>query len=260
MDVSNIHIGLSAIVEQPIERGWERKAGYFTVRRWSGTQSQCEDQRDDLIADGGYSSVVLRELDGGVWSVDARLDSDIDGSGNPSPDSSVVDTWELTANRVEKDVLAGDTVAGIEADNLNILRDFADGRKTYSDYEGVSPAFTGETAEEANALWEQMREGLKATPVFAPVLRKNQTVSNGYVIASALSGVGRIWTTTSLLGAESVPPSIANNLPGSSTQVSYVYGWIKGYPSITAAIGGKVQLQQEWEYGLWSTVLYGAAL
>lgn len=260
--MANVQIGLSSLVEQPIERGWDRRSGYYTNRRWHGTQALCEAKRAELIATTGYSNAVLRELYGGVWEVLGRIDSDVDGNNNPSPETSVVDTWELSANRVEKDVLSSDitSIQSLSQENLNILRDFADGKLSFSDYPSTSPNFSGGSASAAAAIWNLMKSGVKSVAVYAPVLRKNVTVPDGYSISAALGGVGSIWTTGAILAAEAIPSSVSNNLPSSSIVTTdagtFRYAWLKSYPTISASVDGKIQASQEWEWGLWSTALY----
>ena len=46
------------------------------------------------------------------------------------------------------------------------------------------------------------------------------------------------------------------NLPDYATDLSgFVYGWLKKPPEIVSVGGNKTQLVQEYEHGLWATVL-----
>ena len=255
--MANVTINGGTMEEQPIERGWEKKRGFFTVRKWRGTEAAAVTLRDSLISSGAYNSVSMRE--GPVWEVEARADADVDDNNEPDPDDSPVDTWEMSANRVEKDLLSADIAAVNDLDtvDLQVLRAYANGDTTYA-YDDF--AWIGAGSSNPAGLYKMLKAGVKSVAVLQPVIRHTTTVSDSYVIASALTNVGSILRTSTLIASEAIPASILNNLPADATRtmdgITYTYGWYKGCPTITDTIDGKVQLQQEWEYGLWTPVLY----
>jgi hypothetical protein len=254
--MANVYINAGTAEEQPIERVWDKKTGFSLVRRWRGTEAVITSLYDSLISGSAYSNVSMTE--GAVWEVRARADTDVDGNNDPAPDNSAVDTWELTANRADSDILSSSiaSVTGLNEADLLLLRDFVDGKKAFDDYISSSPAFVAPASGDPVGIYDLLKRGTKRIVSYAPVIRKTQTVANNYAIPSALTNVSKVWTTASFLAVESVPPSIGNNLPASSVVGDFQYGWLKGFPAITDTVDGKVQLQQEWEWGLWSTVLY----
>jgi len=252
-------VSLTSIVQGSIERGWDRKSGHFTVIPWTGTQAQVEAKRIELVNSGAYTSVDVRQIGGGVWEVKGRTDSQTDGNNNPQPQLSVVDTWELTANRVEKDILDSSVTSdlGIADADIKKLRDYLEGKKAFD-----TDAWDGGGGN-AQSLYVLLKNGVKSFTVSQPVLRKTQSVSSGYVLGNSLTNVEAIYTTASLRSSEAIPASISNNLPNSSTVtyngLSFRYGWLKHYPTITDAVDARIQLQQEFEWGLWATLLYNTA-
>lgn len=255
--MSNVFVGSSGMQEQPIKRGWEAKRGFFTTRSWRGQQADAEALRDSLIAGGEYASVDLNE--GPTWEVVAQADSDVE-DGNTQPDNSKVDTWELTGNRVEKDLLAsgvGTIIAMAESDKKK-LRAFERGDKNWDTDE-----WDGTASGTAEAVYKLMRSGVKSSIVLQPVLKRNATVSSKYTVPNSLANAGTVRKTSTLLAEESIPASIANNMPASSSDtvdgLTFWSGWLKGYPTVTDTIDGKVSVQQEWEWGWWPTTLYSVA-
>lgn len=254
--MSNVHINLGSALEQPLQRIWNRKRGYSSKRSWKAQQSDAEALRDSLIASGLYTDVNLTE--GPVWTVEATADSDVsEPGGTPNPETTVIDTWELSANRVEKDLLASDSalVSGFSASDLKKLRAFAAGNKNWD-----TDAWDGTASGNEEKVYQLMRLGWRSKTVIQPVIRKNINVSNSYVIPGSLTNVMKVYKTSTLLGAESIPASISNNLEASASStkdgLTFWTGWLKGYPTITDTSDGRVQLQQEWEWGLWSNDAY----
>lgn len=255
--MANVTINGSGMEEQPIERGWEKKRGFFTVRKWRGPEAYAITLRANLVNSGAYNSVSMRE--GPVWEIEARADADVDDNNEPDPDESEVDTWEMSANRVEKDLLTADIAAvnDLSTGDLKALRAYASGDSA-TDYESYTWDDSG--SSDPQGLFKMLKAGVRSIAVLQPVIRHTTTVSDSYVIASALTNVGSILKTSTLIAAENIPASILNNLPADATRtldgITYTYGWYKGCPTITDTIDGKVQIQQEWEYGLWTPVLY----
>jgi hypothetical protein len=101
-----------------------------------------------------------------------------------------------------------------------------------------------------------MKDGFRAVVVSAPVLRKNQIVSNRYTIPAAISNVGDLFSHNSLLNSEpTIPTSISNNLPatGNSNRTGLQRGWLKKHPQIVQTSFNRFQVTQEFQYGNWIT-------
>jgi len=251
-------------VEQGISRTYENRQGWTTERSFRGTQSFIEAKDAELRA-LGYSTRVKQ---GPVWELIGTVSAYDDGSG-PDDENSVVDTWEMSANPIEKDILQSNNalVDALPQTDRNILRDFANGTNKFEDYDLTTakktPKFTaGPTYDIALTLYKLLASGLKSIVVYQPVLRHTKTVSQSYEIPASLANVGWIYSTSALISAESPTPDIAANLPasgytrGGGTPLATYGGWLKNYPQIVDAAFSKVQIVQEWHWGEWPEVLY----
>ena len=250
-------LGIGTYVEQPQERAWDSRRGYVTTRKFEGTASSLETLATTL-ASQGYSWNIQY---GPVCKLTASISADFDsGSGSVTEVETVVDTWELSANVAEKDILNSESalVTTAQAD-LRTLRDILDGKK---DIDLLTSSDVTTSAGWKLALL--ISQGVKSTIVYQPILRHTQTASNGWTVPNSLTNVGKVYTTAQLLSAENVPVSLNNNLTASSsvtrtdtgTDIVYTYGWLKTHPQIVDAAFQKIQVVQEWQWGLWSTDLY----
>ena len=96
--------------------------------------------------------------------------------------------------------------------------------------------------------------------IFAPVLRRTKTVRRDYSIQDSLTNVGKVILQENMRSTEGVPGILLFNLASGSNPtrddgLEMKYGWLKKYPTISQTVGGW-SIQQEWEFGLWSTDLY----
>ena len=171
-----------------------------------------------------------------------------------------VDNWEFHASHVEKDVLEADVevINNISDANKVVIRDLiANPPKITEDplllFDPDDPC-----SEDAFAVYVLMMNGLRAIRVNAPVLRRTRTVSNMYVIKAALTNVGKILSTATLMTFEDIPATVMFNLPTeTSKRTGLKYGWFKMHPTVRAAARQKMVIELEYEYGLWPTIIYG---
>jgi hypothetical protein len=98
-------------------------------------------------------------------------------------------------------------------------------------------------------------------------LRHTQTVNAQYAIKASLTNVGKVLSTATLQNDESIPNGLLFNLPAFSLPPQYVetsgdlkYGWYKDFPTVRQIAGMKWNIEQEWQYGLYSVKLYGTPL
>lgn len=253
-------IKYTAPVEQAVELGWDSRNGHSIIRRWRAAETDARAHYEALIASGLYRSVSLRGR-GDVWDIEARADAQPETGGNtPDPESAEpVNTWELTFNRVEKDMLYADinAVRLLDAADLQLLRDFADGRKSFEDYRTSSPAFVAPGSGDPVGLYGLLQRGVRSVTVYQAVVRWTVAVPSGYTLSDATAGVGRVWTKAQVTSL-GTPASVSNNMPASGGSGAYLYGYLKGGPSISATADGRTSLTIEWEYGAWTPVLYSA--
>jgi hypothetical protein len=260
----SVRIPSSGLVEQGVEVRFDPKTGSQTVRRWSGTESQIKAQAASLF---GWTTVMRQTGNGEEWELEANISADDvkDVGENPV---EVVDQWEMFANKVEKDILDSDITAVTSLNNSDLkkLRDIADGREDVAPYTTTAPSFVCNTCGDPIGLFGLILAGVKSSLVLQPVIRRTRTVSSNYIIQSSINNAGYIYSTTAAAAELLPPPGIRSNMPASSTKtraitgsvnLSFYFGWLKNYPQISGAAYGKVQIIQEWEWGLWSATVFG---
>jgi hypothetical protein len=244
--------GTSGAYEQPQRFGVD-STGPYCIRTWRGTASAIATQYNTCVASGALAEV---QAGFGTHTVTARYPLTIGGAGGTE---TPIDTWEFFASAVEKDFMQAD-IAAIEAmndaDKYQLENLIANPPATPADV----PAWNTTLGAD---LYTMYRAGVRSVLQNAPALRHTQTVSNQYTVAASLTNVGKILSTSTLVTAESLPSGVLFNMPidvSTRSASSLVYAWFKHHPTVRAAARQKMQIEQEWVYGLWSTILYGAAL
>jgi hypothetical protein len=172
------------------------------------------------------------------------------GGGNETPTL----VWEYFANRVEIDILEADISAinSISEEELIAIR-----QHIASPVEGSSPALVDPNAIDLYAL---MLKGVRHFRIFSPTLRRSKLVSDTYAVQASQANVGSIITSGTLATQEDVPTRLFALPSAVSSKTGFVYGFYKNFPSIQQSGVGRWQVSQEWDFGLWPTFLYGAAL
>lgn len=180
-----------------------------------------------------------------------QFDSSAEPTGGGTETPTLV--WEYFSNRLEIDILEADiaNVNSISEDELRLIR------KHIQDPEEASPALTTSNAID---LYLLMLKGVRSVRVNVPTLRVSKLVSNTYAVQASQTNVGRIISSATLSSQESVPTRLFVLPSTASTKTGFVNGWYKNFPNIIQSTAGRWQISQEWEYGLWPTFLYGAAL
>ena len=146
----------------------------------------------------------------------------------------------------EKDVLEADNsiINGLSETEKRQIRTII------QDPSAGTPAPLGGT--NANKIYQLMLTGLRAIRVNAPTLRHTQTVSNNWTVKASFANVSKLISTASLISTEAVPSAILFNLPNdASVRAGFQYAWMKNHPTVRASAFQKMQIEQEWQYGLW---------
>jgi hypothetical protein len=163
--------------------------------------------------------------------------------------------WEVFGGGGEIDILEADVTA------CNALSD--EERRTIreainSPVEGQSPALT---TSEAIGVYKVMLSGVRSFRVNVPSLRVSKVVSGNYGVVASLTNVGRVISTGTLRIQEAVPNTLLVNLPAyTSGKTDFGYGWYKNHPTVQQVGGNKYNVNQQWDFGIWPTLLYGAIL
>lgn len=250
-------IGTNGATEQPRRLRWSPQGGYFTVRSWKGPKTAIDEIANQLSTAG--VPWENQQLVAGQWQISSEAPNAVDpgtGSGTELP----VDNWELLPGEQEKDILEADleVINSIPQTELQTLKD-----GILNPAPSKSPALSNSTAIDLYAL---MLNGVKTTKVHAPILRHTQTVSRSWATKAAMTNVGRIIANATLIGSgansENVPAGFLIALGeapfiNSSNRTGLAYGWYKGFPTLGVGADNKLNITQEWQFGLWATLIYG---
>jgi len=192
-----------------------------------------------------------------------------------------VDLWEYAGNEAQKNILSASVPVGVSSItttlsslNVEVIQKALQG--TFPDnapkdsagaqfLDASANCFTNGNPGNALLVYNLMKAGVEDVIVQTPSIRHTQVVSFIYPITLAKLNVGRIITTSTLISLENPPNWAVTGLPTDSTPpfqsgISLDYGWRKGSPHINQIAGQKVQIIQEFQYGLWPVQTMGPFL
>ncbi len=230
--------------EQPIKFG-QNESGPYAIRTWHGTRNEVFAEVPSVLAGGGTYE-IRDTFTGTKVELEARFSNNSDGSAEVP-----IDTWELFAAEVEKDILESDisAITNLPKVDREMLR------KLQAD-----PSQPGSfLVPDAETIYRMMLKGVKSTLVQQPSVRHTQTVSNTYLIKASLANVGKIFTSAQLGTVEGFPGTVLFALPNDVAAIPtdpldpvFNYGWRKKHPTVRGSARQKTQIEQEWIYGLWA--------
>lgn len=188
------------------------------------------------------------------------------------PRTDLVSNWEFFAQHAEKDLLESavensSTIGQLSIQQIATIRYFRDNPPDGKNITLPTPT-NFQTAGESSAsatialnVLTLMLQGVRNYPVEVPSLRRTIVTSLQYALSYALLNVRQIISTSSLVRLENVPSNLLFNLPfEASSNPALVYGWYKSFPTIQQVALLKWQIVQEWQYGLWSTLIWNNPL
>lgn len=248
--------GRNGAIEQPKTFGWSLQRGDFTRRTWHCTSKELANALIPQLRAGNYAYTITNV--GPRWIVEAELSALDQGGG--TEDEQPLDTWELVPNVVEKEVLESDytTITGLGGPDRATLHDYIIGKIDIPSDSDLSSA-------NARSLRDQIRDGLRSVRVFAPVMRFTRTASRNWQVKASTANVGKVLGNTYFLTSDDdaalLPGAFLVAINGapftnSSNRTNMSYGWFKNFPTTQTASRDRVQIVQEWEFGLWSTLAY----
>lgn len=244
-------VGIPGVFEQPFSTGFSPQRGWYTIRVWRGTNSALRSLLP-LLKNAGYE-FQLDEGYGAIGTVRAQIPDRTDGSAE-----EVINLWELDNNSATKDILETDDsgINSISATHKRAIR--AQIQSPDEDENSAQGSFSNPVAQQ---VYDLMMKGVREKVVYQQVLRHTQTVSTNYQVAASRTNVRRIISKASMANQENIPIWIYDSMDdGTSAQTGLAYGWYKEPPKITVVSYQRTQISQQWTFGLWSTLLYGALL
>jgi hypothetical protein len=254
-------LGSSAAIEQGKEYSGGPGQPNKTVRVWKGTKAAVLAKLSD-VQDAGY---VWRLREEGP---NATLEAETPNLPGENENVTVVsDVWEMLPGEAEKDLLEVDITA---FNSLTKVQKEAIRKNLQQPPEEDSTTNLTDLSPTAKALtaYKLMLLGQRSKIVFAPVLRRTMTVSSLYSVTVSVENANRIIKASTIIASEGLPLGFLialNSSPfayGTATKDGLVfsYGFLKKYPNLLQTVGGRLQIIQEWAFGLWSVDAYGVAL
>lgn len=259
--MSNIVIGAQGAIEQPLKMaGGPNKPDNF-LRSWKGPKAS-------ILAI--VAQVKLLGLEwtydagtGGAASLEASF-ATLDGSGGGS--ETPTNTWELLPNKHEEDLLRAINPP-VSFINAELIKQRLNNPPDDPVVAQSPPPFEGTNAEKtyATAVWYVMIQGVRSKVLFNATLSHKQTVSSNYAVQAATTNVETVLKNATLLANEAIPASFLINLnsapyTNANPSTYQSYGWFKSPPLLESVYGGKLQITQHWDFGLWANIIYGAAI
>lgn len=263
-------LGTADATEQGISYGWDRSRGPFTRRTFKGVRTAIDALIPQLVAQG-YAYEV-RQLPGNIYELEATIGDDVSGSGTNIA-NQVVETWELRPNKVQKDIFEADAAAikALKASWIEQIKFWLNNPPrggsdsiVWSDLAG-DPVGTAATA--SNPVFKLMRAGVTHWNIHQPVLTHSLSVPLYANANFNFNNLGKLIPTAKLFTQEGLTSdyilplnTLAAQFPAPSRTdgVTLVYGWYKGFPTMTTSSEGRRSVVVDYEFGLWSTLLYGS--
>lgn len=238
---------------------------------FSGTEAQCRTSGSAYFAKGW--DVTLSS--GNPWNLVCKLENEKGGSDGITPvTASVLPTknWSLHYKTTEKDLLHTTIqqvswINQVTNNQITILETCfstpPEGGNILTAYPTFNNLATGSAGE---TVWNMHLMGFKSIPIVQAILRLSMEVNSNYVLTDFTANVNRYYTKTSLATAIGIPTNFKDAMPqdtdpasGTTHGITCYYGWLKQPPTIDQD-GSNIKMQQEWEYGLWPSNIYGVRL
>ncbi len=255
-------LGTAGATEQPGRYGWSPQRGPYTTRVWRGGLAAILQIAAQCYA-AGYTFERSGGI-GGIFTLEASMGGDAGGAGGSAGASNeIVDDWELLPNKVQKDLLSSDTAV------VNALTALQIDAIKKANQNPPADAAVSDLPAECLPVYRLMAAGVEYKVVHQPVLRHSWVIPRNARKGFDFTTVDKILTTNTLVRSEGVPvdfllplrslPTKYSN-PARIDGITLVYGWYKAMPTLTLSAYSRRLVQAEYEFGLWSTLVYGAAI
>lgn len=273
------------IVPQPSGWSYDPTKGYKTKRSYKGTGKDNLATTESELKLYGWTYDVQLDLDTGadvMWTITATLGGDSSSSPSSPAGQDVTtplsETWELSSNLLEKDLLESDAPLMVALWNEALAGNGWTHEQDFTNRVTALKAFGENPTKEGLVIFtgfpvmlkiaKILAAGGKSIHIFQPTLRHNRIVTSKYAVRDALINCGNIITAADIGSAENIPATLLFNLPTGYHSARYLdntgdelgrllkYGWQKKFPNIGSRADGEWELSQEFEWGLWHTDLY----
>lgn len=245
---------------------WGRnEQGNYSLWSFEGTRREVAALAATFAQVQGLAYEVTEGF--GKWRLEVHFPYGMNGI---DPRTDKIENWEFFAQHAEKDLLDSavenpNSVGLLTQNQIEKIRFFIqnppDGTITKFPTQADFVLDSTDGGLAGFAIYGLMFQGVRNFPVEQPMLRRTVTTSNQYAVAYALTNIRKIISTATLVTLESMPTALLFNLPADvSNDNTRAYGWYKPFPTIQQVARLKWQIVQEWQYGLWATLIWGAPL
>ena len=241
--------------------GWDQQSGFFTEEVYRGTS----DYIDGVLGDVSGYTAQTRDPTGPVHELRVRYA--VSQPGGVEPEIPVREErlhWNRPTQSIFKSPRwgTGQPTGGIDNYAMDALRKAIEERVERKDME--TRTFKGSTGiptlfgNDALLLYDLHLAGVESAYVYQPIVIVTHTASVAFQWTPSFVYYGWVFTTRALMIADAgLVSGWKANLPNeTSPKARFTYGWLKSAPEITTVAGGRTQLIQEYEYGLWSDDLF----
>lgn len=243
--------------EQPLKLSWDPARGPITIKSWKGPNDAIDAQA--AVCRALRWRYTISRGPGDLSTLEAEIGGDPEGQ---TPGDEVTDSWEMLPNRVDKDILESDVpiINTLTATEIEAIQ--AAFRTPPKAGTPLTTTFPTNTAN-CKTVLDLLNSKVTSKGVDQPVLRHTWMVPPGVPFAPELTNVGLIYSAPSLYGLEGVPNDFLVPLasmpygPVNREGIALSYGWLKAWPIFRRAAWNRREVHSEFQFGLWSDVLYG---
>jgi hypothetical protein len=251
----------AVLIRQPDRYGWSRGRGDYLIRTWRGTAQACLDRA--RIARASGIEVEVTEAYG-LFTITETFDAEQSPLGDGTAEQEI--TWEFDAAEQVKDLLEANLE---QSGNLRLTKEEIKLIRAMLEDDELENEFPAQSPPAIILALEQ--RGVRERILFAPTIRGTQAVSIKFSVENdktpLFANVNRILRTETLFVQEGVPRTLLQGWPGLAQEdpevpadpdaLDLAYGWLKKFPKQTLSAFNRNQIAREYNYGLWSTFLYG---
>ena len=259
MGTPRINGTLAPIAKSPVVQ-FDPQRGYVTRQEYESGGDNLLSTAQSLAAQRiGYEFTRSAAV--------SRIVASISG-GQPGQNDVELDTWQILANEIEKDVKQHPTFLAMEESYAGTIGYVVRDVELYNEGKAPgSPAPNAGATANAAKLFHLLVRGSVHYADTQYVLRHTTNVGGGYSANIADTNVNKIYTTTQLItecsSASSwlypLPGRLVyklNQIPDATDRTNYLWGWRKLASTETTAANGRIEINTDYSLDQWSTVLY----
>lgn len=218
--------------------GWSRQLGDFIDYFYEGNANAIAAQAAQAKSDADEYSI---DSVGALNKLTVRVQLD-------AGQADLVTEVRLYANRASKSLYNHPTFDPVSQAERKLIR---------KAIETNTDAHT--TTNPGSWLYELLLDQVESVLMRQPILTRTTTASGRYTFINPDYGIPEyVYSTSQLITGASLATLIDTSLlPNkTSSDPNKTYGWFYWGPEIIGTTGGRKQMIQEWEYGLWDNRVY----